>query len=314
MNGYKKRKVYQDHNLSQVFQAYQVNHETEFVREFFGAEQVQSILESCGLPSPDEVDLDPEFTVKVGKSSKRADLVFEGPDDTLYYFEVMSQLNGGKWDDDHHQQFYLKSTRLSQLYETVYSFAIAFKEFDSEYLEEFAQVPNWYAIHLRFCNEGYWADSYAVQQKKEKTAIKNQEKEETSSKLVEVARKFGWVIRRSSLQFNNYLYIGKPYAGSYKGLEWAISSKEGRLGIRLHSSLYSQEPFKTILQDAERFQELIKEIVPEIEFLPPGKAGRGKDATYYFAYDKNDYSEENLEKLKRITLAFAKVLGIEQLF
>ena len=97
-------------------------------------------------------------------------------------------------------------------------------------------------------------------------------------------------------------------------MEWAVSTKEGRIGIRLHSTLYSEEPFKSILKDPERFQESVQALVPSIEFLPPGRAGRGKDATYYFAYDKNDFSEENLEKLRITTLAFAKVLGIEQLF
>jgi hypothetical protein len=311
MDRYKKGKELEDHGLGTIFSRYDSRQETEFVAAFFEKIECNSILEKCGLSQVEEFDRELEHQVQIGYSTKRADLVFEGPDDSVYYFEVMSQSGDGRWDDAHHQQFYLKSTRLSQIYENVYAFAIAFKEFDPQYLEEISRVDNWYAIHLRFNDHGYFVDVYGVEQKKQKQATKNLEKEELGIRLLEMATAFGWKNRSDKPISSNYLFVGKGWEGKkYRGIEWVLSSRPDRMGIKLHGQLYKEEPFRTINMNPESIVSIIEEKVPGVKFLP---FGAKLDRAYYFEFDKTDLSDTNIAKLRSITEIFAEIFKIESL-
>jgi len=312
---YPKGILIEDHDLQTIYSRYGASQETEFVDKFFLVDEITTVLENCGVPIPEEIERDLEHRIKIGYSTKRADLVFEGPDDSVYYFEVMSQSYNGKWDDDHHQQFYLKSTRLSQIYETVHSFAISFKEFDPAYLEEFQQMDNWYAIHLRFNDGGYYADVYGVEAKKQKNAVRNLEKESLGLKYLEIAKGFGWK-NRGDKPLGSYLFVGKGWNGmKYRGIEWVMSSREGRIGIKLQGNLYKEEPFRTINMDPDKITSTIESRVPGVKFLPPKNSSKPgeRDRAYYFEYDKEDYSEQNLEKLRLVTEVFAEVFGLSDL-
>ena len=311
MKRYSKGIKTNDHALTDVFSAYECNRETQFVEAFFGKEEMNTVIEACGLSSIEDIDRKLETPITIGMATKRADLTFED-EGQMYYFEVMSQSQKGKWDNDHHEQFYLKSNRLKQDYEQVYSFAIAFKEFDAPYLNEFSKMEDSYAIHLRFNDQGYFADVYGIEEKKEKVTVKLASLEELGLKWMKVASsEMGFKNRKDLPHRSRYLYIGKAYTGSRLGIEWVINQKNHDLGIKISGYLVKDHGLTRIIDETGKIIDSIKSKVPGFEFVKESTGAN--DKTISFKFDNTDFSEENVKLLKDITLAFAEELGIESL-
>lgn len=311
MKRYSKGIKTNDHTLTDVFQAYECNRETQFVEAFFGKEEINTVIEACGLSSIEDIDRKLETPITIGMATKRADLTFED-EGQMYYFEVMSQSQKGKWDNDHHEQFYLKSNRLKQDYEQVYSFAIAFKEFDAPYLNEFSKMEDSYAIHLRFNDQGYFADVYGIEEKKEKVTVKLASLEELGLKWMKVASsEMGFKNRKDLPHRSRYLYIGKAYTGSRLGIEWVINQKNHDLGIKISGYLVKDHGLTRIIDETGKIIDSIKSKVPGFEFVKESTGAN--DKTISFKFDNTDFSEENVKLLKDITVAFAEELGIENL-
>jgi hypothetical protein len=311
MKRYSKGIKTNDHTLTDVFSAYECNRETQFVEAFFGKEEMNTVIEACGLSSIEDIDRKLETPITIGMATKRADLTFED-EGQMYYFEVMSQSQKGKWDNDHHEQFYLKSNRLKQDYEQVYSFAIAFKEFDAPYLNEFSKMEDSYAIHLRFNDQGYFADVYGIEEKKEKVSVKLASLEELGLKWMKVASsEMGFKNRKELPHRSRYLYIGKAYTGSRLGIEWVINQKNHDLGIKISGYLVKDHGLTRIIDETGKIIDSIKSKVPGFEFVK--ESSGANDKTISFKFDNTDFSEENIKLLKDITVAFAEELGIENL-
>jgi len=311
MKRYSKGIKTNDHTLTDVFSAYECNRETQFVEAFFGKEEMNTVIEACGLSSIEDIDRKLETPITIGMATKRADLTFED-EGQMYYFEVMSQSQKGKWDNDHHEQFYLKSNRLKQDYEQVYSFAIAFKEFDAPYLNEFSKMEDSYAIHLRFNDQGYFADVYGIEEKKEKVTVKLASLEELGLKWMKVASsEMGFKNRKDLPHRSRYLYIGKAYTGSRLGIEWVINQKNHDLGIKISGYLVKDHGLTRIIDETGKIIDSIKSKVPGFEFVKESTGAN--DKTISFKFDNTDFSEENVKLLKDITVAFAEELGIENL-
>lgn len=311
MKRYSKGIKTNDHTLTDVFSAYGCNRETQFVEAFFGKEEMNTVIEACGLSSIEDIDRKLETPITIGMATKRADLTFED-EGQMYYFEVMSQSQKGKWDNDHHEQFYLKSNRLKQDYEQVYSFAIAFKEFDAPYLNEFSKMEDSYAIHLRFNDQGYFADVYGIEEKKEKVTVKLASLEELGLKWMKVASsEMGFNNRKDLPHRSRYLYIGKAYTGSRLGIEWVINQKNNDLGIKISGYLVRDHGLNRIIDETGKILDSIKSKVPGFEFVK--ESSGANDKTISFKFDNTDFSEENVKLLKDITVAFAEELGIENL-
>tara|TARA_B110000305_G_scaffold28303_1_gene26430 strand:+ start:975 stop:1916 length:942 start_codon:yes stop_codon:yes gene_type:complete len=311
MKRYSKGIKTNDHALTDVFSAYGCNRETQFVEAFFGKEEMNTVIEACGLSSIEDIDRKLETPITIGMATKRADLTFED-EGQMYYFEVMSQSQKGKWDNDHHEQFYLKSNRLKQDYEQVYSFAIAFKEFDAPYLNEFSKMEDSYAIHLRFNDQGYFADVYGIEEKKEKVTVKLASLEELGLKWMKVASsEMGFNNRKDLPHRSRYLYIGKAYTGSRLGIEWVINQKNNDLGIKISGYLVRDHGLNRIIDETGKILDSIKSKVPGFEFVK--ESSGANDKTISFKFDNTDFSEENVKLLKDITVAFAEELGIENL-
>ena len=311
MKRYSKGIKTNDHTLTDVFSAYECNRETQFVEAFFGKEEMNTVIEACGLSSIEDIDRKLETPITIGMATKRADLTFED-EGQMYYFEVMSQSQKGKWDNDHHEQFYLKSNRLKQDYEQVYSFAIAFKEFDAPYLNEFSKMEDSYAIHLRFNYQGYFADVYGIEEKKEKVSVKLASLEELGLKWMKVASsEMGFKNRKELPHRSRYLYIGKAYTGSRLGIEWVINQKNHDLGIKISGYLVKDHGLTRIIDETGKIIDSIKSKVPGFEFVKESTGAN--DKTISFKFDNTDFSEENVKLLKDITVAFAEELGIENL-
>jgi len=311
MKRYSKGIKTNDHTLTDVFSAYECNRETQFVEAFFGKEEMNTVIEACGLSSIEDIDRKLETPITIGMATKRADLTFED-EGQMYYFEVMSQSQKGKWDNDHHEQFYLKSNRLKQDYEQVYSFAIAFKEFDAPYLNEFSKMEDSYAIHLRFNDQGYFADVYGIEEKKEKVSVKLASLEELGLKWMKVASsEMGFKNRKELPHRSRYLYIGKAYTGSRLGIEWVINQKKHHLGIKISGYLVKDHGLTRIIDETGKIIDSIKSKVPGFEFVKESTGAN--DKTISFKFDNTDFSEENVKLLKDITVAFAEELGIENL-
>ena len=311
MKRYSKGIKTNDHTLTDVFSAYECNRETQFVEAFFGKEEMNTVIEACGLSNIEDIDRKLETPITIGMATKRADLTFED-EGQMYYFEVMSQSQKGKWDNDHHEQFYLKSNRLKQDYEQVYSFAIAFKEFDAPYLNEFSKMEDSYAIHLRFNDQGYFADVYGIEEKKEKVTVKLASLEELGLKWMKVASsEMGFNNRKDLPHRSRYLYIGKAYTGSRLGIEWVINQKNNDLGIKISGYLVRDHGLNRIIDETGKIIDSIKSKVPGFEFVK--ESSGANDKTISFKFDNTDFSEENVKLLKDITVAFAEELGIENL-
>ena len=311
MKRYSKGIKTNDNTLTDVFSAYECNRETQFVEAFFGKEEMNTVIEACGLSSIEDIDRKLETPITIGMATKRADLTFED-EGQMYYFEVMSQSQKGKWDNDHHEQFYLKSNRLKQDYEQVYSFAIAFKEFDAPYLNEFSKMEDSYAIHLRFNDQGYFADVYGIEEKKEKVSVKLASLEELGLKWMKVASsEMGFKNRKELPHRSRYLYIGKAYTGSRLGIEWVINQKNHDLGIKISGYLVKDHGLTRIIDETGKIIDSIKSKVPGFEFVKESTGAN--DKTISFKFDNTDFSEENVKLLNDITVAFAEELGIENL-
>jgi hypothetical protein len=162
------------HTLKQIFENYAVTKEVEFVKTFFSEENIMNIISECGLEKPERLeDFVFEYPVKFGISSYRADLVVES-ESSCYYFEVMSTSNKGVWDQDHHLQFFLKHTKLNQMYDDVKSFAVSFGEFDPRFSEEICKMENTFGVHLEFTDYGFKINVICKEQKKVQQNLHNE--------------------------------------------------------------------------------------------------------------------------------------------
>ena len=156
-----------NHDLKKIYENYGVTREVDFVREFFQEQEISNIiLESCGEKPQIIEEIHYEYPVRFGLSSLRADC-FVTTDKGSYYFEVMSMSNKGKWDQEHHQQFFIKHTKLKQIFEDVRSFAIGFGEFESCFVDEICNMENTFAVELNFNDYGYNTSVYCKEQKQE---------------------------------------------------------------------------------------------------------------------------------------------------
>jgi len=300
MNRYKKGDIIEDHLLSSVYGAYNVNKETEFVKSFFGKDEVNTILEACGLSPLEDFNPIYEKNIMVGLSPMRADLLFE-LDNTIYYFEIMSQSNNGKWDNDHHKQMILKQTILSLDYD-VYTFSVAFKEFEPAYIEQINNMENNFAIHLRFNDNGYFADVYGAEEKKREVSIASKARNDIGIKWLEIASsKMGFKNRKETICNNRYIYIGKGYSGS-KGIEWSLNNNNGTIGIKLcGSDLYK---YNTNIEDVINH---LKSNVSGFEYI------KSRDTNILFKFNTEDYSDVNVEFLKKVTETYASYIGLNDL-
>ncbi len=77
MQRYKRGKEIQDHSLNEVFTRYKAKQETEFVKTFFGKEEANSILETCGIPEVEEFAPEVEYPVHIGYSTSAIFLLFQ---------------------------------------------------------------------------------------------------------------------------------------------------------------------------------------------------------------------------------------------
>lgn len=314
MKRYKRGKTFEPHSLEIVYQAYGAKRETQFVEIFFQEEEINGLVEACGLsPVQPGADMHYEEPVMIGTVAKRADLVIK-EEDVIYYFEVMSQSYDGRWDNDHHEQFLLKTMKLGLTYgeDNVHSFAIAFKEFDAHFLEDIQRMENGYAVHLRFDDTGWYPDVYGIEEKEKKRKIKNVAIEERGSKWLQLAaEKMEFKNRKDSPERGRYLYVGKAYKGVRMGIEWVMNTREKELGIKINGSIVAQEGLTRIVDNTDEVIAAIQEKVPGFKFLK--KTNGAADRTIMFEFDTNDYSAKNIQLLKDITLVFAEECGVPEL-
>ena len=302
-----------DHDLDTVMEAYGVKGEVEFVQTFFGVEEINTILEECGLSKVESPKIQLEHPVQIGTNIKRADLTFE-VEDQLFYFEVMSKSHKGKWDNDHHEQIMTKTFKLGLNYgsENVHTFAVAFKEFDATYLEDIQRMENGYAVHLRFNDQGYFADVYGIEEKKQKVSVKLASMEEVGQQWLNIARdKMGFDNRKDEPQRSRWLYIGKAYTGRRIGIEWVMNQKMDTLGIKIHGEIVKDHGLVKYIDSTQEIIDAINDKVEGFEFV---KYSNGEsDRTITFKFDAENFSEENVNLLKEITIAFAEELNISEL-
>jgi len=305
MNRYKRGKMKNDQELSEIFERYEVTNETAFVRAFFEKEEVNAILEDCGFATLNTFEPEFEYVIKVGHSSKRADLVVKNinTSTTVYYFEVMSQMRNGKWDLEHHEQFLLKRSRLQTEFgiDNVYTFPVSFKEFETCYLDEFQKMEDCFAIHLRFNTDGYFVDVYGVEEKKEKVSEKKSRKIQVGQKLSEL---LSTRVKSVHLEKYNIIKVGEFIANS-QGIEIFVKG-ETKLGIKLHKDLYKKR--------FSKFNELIPDIIENLNIEIPGiyQDSETQDYRIDFNFDCTDYSDENIDKLAAIIKVFAETCNLQR--
>jgi hypothetical protein len=303
----------EDHSLEDVFKAYNVKSEVNFVDTFFGEKEVNTILKACGFETVTGIDRTLEHRIRIGKNEKRADLTFQ-QDDELFYFEVMSQGGGGKWDSDHHEQIMTKTFKLGLDYgsENVHTFAIAFKEFDAEYLEDIQRMENGYAVHLRFNDSGYYADVYGMEAKATKKTIKLGEFEEYGQKIMDA---LSFKNRRNKPAEGRYLYIGASHPdvdkSRYAGIELVMyTGNRNVIGIKLHSKVRDLEAFKYISEDLSKIISKTIENCPTFEGRNPQEA---KGGTIKFDFNVANFTELDIKELQCIVRGYANALGCSEL-
>lgn len=176
MNRYSKRKKEDAHDLDDFFKRYNSRREPEFVKNFFGQEEIEELIGSCGLETPDEYDIEIEYPINVADSYQRGDLVIlekdeSGEIESVFYVEVASKSNGGSWDQKHMEQVILKEDALKRKYlgSTIYSFCVSFTDFEPVFLDYITPFENRYAVVLKFYDSGYDVEPYGFSIKSEKS-------------------------------------------------------------------------------------------------------------------------------------------------
>ena len=309
-----------DYSLDEVFQSYDARDERAFVANFFQNEEINSIISECGLEPLTDIQRVLEHPVRLGKSvTKRADLLVNNGDTEgdLYYFEVMSQSHSGKWDDPHHEQMILKRSLL-QTYNpdnNVYTFAVGFREFDPEYLEEIQKMDNVYAIQLKFTEGGWDPEVYGVEEKRKRQRVKNTATEEIGNKWLRIAReKMGFDNRRDETVSGYWLYVGKGHNSSPLGIEWVIGNKRNTMGIKLHIGLAKRDDYTIPHTSVDTIVERLNAAFPDLDFeTTRGGVNPNAANTIKFPFDTEDTSVENVELLKRITEEYGRIMGLEGL-
>jgi hypothetical protein len=304
---FKKKEKTEELQLNEVFDIVAAKNERDFVRKFFSERQIKTILEECGITLPDEeVEILFDDSLRIGKSTLFPDVLLK-VGSQVFYLEVMSQKNGGRWDDDHHQQLILKKTALELIYDEVYTFAVAFKEFDYEYQELFTKLENCYALQLIF----------DVQKEYTVNVVGLEEKKKKYSKNVSVATTIAvdWMKYlsdagldpRQNENWPSYVTVGKTFNGTKQGIEFLFKNKN-KIGIKLQGGLYRKEKFKWIVDSPEIVVNQMDQ-----EFNLNFTAGSGvKDKTFEFDFEKDNYNEENIELLKKIYEKFRDVVKFDE--
>lgn len=297
-------------SLSEVYEKLKVENEVEFVKKFFTQNELIKILEDCGIEMLNEnIDVQYDDSIKMGKSTLFPDILLS-IGDQIFYFEVMSQKDGGRWDDDHHRQLILKRASLEVTNgPEVMCFAVAFKEFDIEYQQFFTELDNCYGMHISFdqSNE-YSIDVLGLDMKKEKYDNKVSEAnkicEKWFTKLIE--NKLECFLERSN---SSYANIGKPYNGSKRHVQFLFKNKD-KLGIKLHGDLYKHktQKFKWMVDEPDLVCAKMEELTG-IKFT--NSAGE-KDKTFIFDFNKDNMSQENVDLLILISNAFREVSNIDK--
>ena len=304
---FKKKEKTPELELNEVFDVVTAKNERDFVRKFFSEKQTKSVLEECGITLPDEeFEILFDDSLRIGKTTLFPDVLLK-VGSQVFYLEVMSQKNGGRWDDDHHQQLILKKTALELIYDEVYTFAVAFKEFDYEYQELFTKLENCYALQLIFdVKKEYTVNVVGLEEKKKKYS-------KNVSVATTVAVEWMKYLSENDLEprqnenWPSYVTVGKTYNGTKQGIEFLFKNKN-KLGIKLQGGLYRKDKFKWILDEPESVVHQMNQ-----EFNLNFTAGSGaKDKTFEFDFEKDNVSQENIELLNRVYLKFREVVKFDE--
>ena len=173
-------------------------------------------------------------------------------------------------------------------------------------------MENGYAVHLRFNDQGYFADVYGIEEKKQKVSVKLASMEEVGQQWLNIARdKMGFDNRKDEPQRSRWLYVGKAYTGRRIGIEWVMNQKMDTLGIKIHGEIVKDHGLVKYIDSTQEIIDAINDKVEGFEFV---KYSNGEsDRTITFKFDAEDFSEENVNLLKEITIAFAEELNISEL-
>ena len=295
-------------SLTEVYEKLKVENEVEFVKKFFTQTELIKILEDCGIEMLNEnIDVQYGDSIKMGKSTLFPDILLS-IGDQIFYFEVMSQTAGGRWDDDHHRQLILKRASLEVTNgPEVMCFAVAFKEFDIEYQQFFTELDNCYGMHISFdqSNE-YSIDVLGLDMKKEKYDNK-------VSDANKVCEKWSKILSENGLEcipeknWKSYSNIGKTFNGSRKGVQF-LFKKQNKVGIKLHGDLYKKENFKWMIEEPDDVSRKLEELT-----LLKFNVGKGKkDKTFEFDFDKDNINQENIDLLLLVSNSFREVSNIDK--
>jgi hypothetical protein len=296
--------------LAEVYKKIGIENEKQFVRKFFTQNVLIEILEDCGIEISDEdIDIQYDYSLKFGKGTIYPDILLSIGDQT-FYFEVMSQTNGGGWDDDHHRQLAVKKQALEVEYGCeIMCFAVAFKEFDTEYQPFFKEIDNCYGMHISFdqSNE-YSIDVLGLDMKKEKYDNK-------VSDANKVCEKWSKILSENGLEcipekiWKSYSNIGKPYNGSKRHVQFLFKNKD-KLGIKLHGDLYKHknQNFKWMVDEPD----LVCGKMEELTGIKFTNSAGVKDKTFIFDFNKDNMSQENVDLLILISNAFREVSNIDK--
>jgi len=307
MEPFKKKVKTEEMSLPEVFSVVSAKNERDFVRKFFSSKQTQSILEECGITLPEEeFEMLFDDSLRIGKSTLFPDVLLK-VGSQVFYLEVMSQKNGGRWDDDHHQQLILKKTALELIYDEVYTFAVAFKEFDYEYQELFTKLENCYALHLVFdINKEYTVNILGLEEKKTKYNKNVSVANTVAVEWIKYLNDMGLEPRQNE-NWPSYVTVGKTFNGTKQGIEFLFKNKN-KLGIKIQGGLYRKDKFKWILDDAETVAEQMNE-----EFDLNFVAGSGlKDKTFEFDFEKDNFDSGNLVLLSSVYKKFREVIKFDE--
>jgi hypothetical protein len=176
---YKPAEYKQIHSISQVFSNLEVSKEIEFCSNFFTKENTENFFRLLGIELPSKIeDIVFNMSIPLGKNVKHPDVIIFFENGPIFYLEVMSQSNFGRWDQNHHEQLYLKKLKLQQIFEGVTTFAISFGEFEPCFIQEICDLDDTYGVELYFTDREYHTKLICGESKiKDSTKYKEKYKE-----------------------------------------------------------------------------------------------------------------------------------------
>jgi hypothetical protein len=242
------------HTIKEVFKNCDALQETDFCKKFFTLENCKNLFNLLEIELQSQIsEISFENPIIVGKNTKRADILIYFENGEIFYIEVMSTANYGRWDQEHFEQTLLKRAQLSLDNLDLTTIMVSFGEFDSCFIDSICKMENTFGVELFFYNDEYDAKLVCSDKKK-------QQKNKTNENMFEF-----WSFVQPKVPYFEKLNPpkGSPWMGPQKTLKSV--QREGSLCLHTSSTSETLNTYLCFKKDAISTFQVLSEDCDRIE-------------------------------------------------